>query len=260
MGARAMRLLPFVRGRWRLHSYFDKVVPRVGQRSATVFGAHMELDLQQEIQRSIYMGVFEPEETAILRKALRPGMTFVDVGANCGYFTALASALVGEEGRVVSFEPAQAFQTLKILATNNNWTHVTVRNVALGATRGAITLYTPSDISLGHNSSIVRYLDDMTEQTVFVSTLDQEVQGPIDLMKIDVEGCELDVLAGASGAVAEGRLKAVLCEFNPELQQKAGHSINQLYEWFTDHGFSDGIGSVPNGFGTRLMRFRGSQK
>src|SRR4051794_29288953 len=73
---------------------------------AQIFGYEMALDLSDEIQRNIYLGTFEPHETALLIKYLEPGMTILDVGANVGYFTALAASRVGDNGKVYSLEPS----------------------------------------------------------------------------------------------------------------------------------------------------------
>src|SRR4029079_6897726 len=86
------------RGKLRL---LDPRTAKTGQRTAKVFGCKMNLDLSDLIQRRIYLGCYEPAETAFFRKILRPGHKVVDVGANVGYFTALAASLVGPGGAVV---------------------------------------------------------------------------------------------------------------------------------------------------------------
>src|SRR6185436_6075060 len=90
------------RGKLRL---LDGLVPHTGDRVASVWGYQVHLDLSEAIQRWIYMGAFEPKETALATRWLRPGMTFVDVGANVGYFTLLAASRVGPSGRVHAIEP-----------------------------------------------------------------------------------------------------------------------------------------------------------
>src|SRR5882757_4827335 len=85
------------------------------------FGARFAVDTQDLIQRYIYMfGVWEPHMTRWLQSRLRPGDTFVDVGANIGYYSILASRLVGDEGRVVALEASPAFhqQLLKQVRLN----------------------------------------------------------------------------------------------------------------------------------------------
>jgi predicted methyltransferase len=82
--------------------------------------AFFELDLKDLIQRDIYWGTFEPNETRLVQEYLRPSMTFLDVGANLGYYTALAASLVGRRGRVIAFEPSPyAFEKLHAMVVNN---------------------------------------------------------------------------------------------------------------------------------------------
>ena len=80
-----------------------------------VGGFTFECDLRDAISREVcFTGRYEPLETLLVQSTLRPGMTFVDVGANWGYFTLVASHLVGSSGLVVSLEPdPRLFQFFK---------------------------------------------------------------------------------------------------------------------------------------------------
>ncbi len=71
------------------------LIPESGIVTARVFGAEMQLDLSNYIDRMIYLGCYEPLNTYRFRSLLSPGMTVVDVGANIGYFSLLAASIVG---------------------------------------------------------------------------------------------------------------------------------------------------------------------
>lgn len=235
-----LRNTPYFRGKPKLAARL--VSPR-GERCATVFGLRVQLDLSDLIQREIYTGVFEPAETKWVKSYLRPGMTFVDVGANVGYYTWLAASLVGNSGRVLAFEPSpQAFQRLIGILAANNVTWVDCHNVALSDREGVLKLHIPP-ISYGnHNPSMVPYCQGMTSLEVRAETLDRVCQtagvARIDLLKADVEGAELAILKGAEAIVRAGMVRAVLCEFNPTCVQDAGSSIAELEAWFSAHGFT----------------------
>ena len=77
-----------LRRRGRLLNLFG---PGSGAGAARVFGNQVELDLDDDIQRQIYFGTFEPCETRLGRSYLRPGTTVVDVGANIGHYTSLVA-------------------------------------------------------------------------------------------------------------------------------------------------------------------------
>ena len=76
-------------------------------RSVTVQGFRLTANVTDFVFSGIYFGAvpYEPLLTGYFVEHLRPGAVFVDVGANCGYFSMLAAGLVGPSGRVFSFEP-----------------------------------------------------------------------------------------------------------------------------------------------------------
>jgi tRNA G37 N-methylase Trm5 len=122
----ALRSVRF-RGKARL---LGPLAPRSGRHTARVFGYRMTLDLSDHIERMIYLGAFEREETGLVLRRLRPGMTFLDVGANVGYFTFLAARRVGPLGRVIAVEPSpHAFARLDETARVNG---LTVERHAIG--------------------------------------------------------------------------------------------------------------------------------
>src|SRR6202790_3105758 len=130
------------RGKYRL---LNLVTPNEGIRNARVFGLQFELDLGDWIQRSIYLGTFEPLETRLVAGFLAPGMTVIDVGANVGYYTALAASKVGSKGRIFAIEPgARAFARLENLIAKN---HLPARafNIGLGEKSGEEHLYQSPD-------------------------------------------------------------------------------------------------------------------
>jgi FkbM family methyltransferase len=244
-----LRALPF-RGKYRLSNL---IVPRSGLRSARIFGYSMELDLSDYMQRSVYAGLYEVDDASWLRTVLKEGMTFVDVGANIGYYTALGASVVGKRGRVFAFEPDPfAFARLERFVKLNGLSQVECRPMALSNQEQKLTLFVPPKSYRNHNPSTSRYCNDMTAQEVSAGTLDRFAEtsnvGCIDLLKIDVEGHELRVLQGGQRSIREGRIKRILCEFNEKMLALAGSSACQLYEWLSREGYHD-VDSAPK-FGT----------
>jgi FkbM family methyltransferase len=225
------------RGKARL---LHSLCSREGERQAEVFGYQIKLDLGDYIQRSIYLGTFEPCESAQARQYLKPGMTFVDVGANVGYYTLLAASLVGRRGRVLAFEPSPyAFDRLVDAITRNNLSQVCAIQSGLGDGSGERRLFLPSERG-NHSPSMVpngggrpinvsvQQLDDwLTEHEVDC----------VDLMKIDVEGFEPNVIRGAAKYIQQGKVRAILCEFNTYWLETNGCSSPQLYDLLTSFGF-----------------------
>ena len=185
----------------------------------------VDLTLGNDNSLCLYVcGSFEPNEFAFLDKVLRPGMTFIDVGANDGYYTLFAAQKVGERGRVLAVEPSTRERTnLQRNIARNGLGNVTVVPVALGAACGTAGLRLAQGAHSGHNT-LGHFANegvqaDSVEQ-VTVRTLDDVVAEQkfkrIDVIKIDVEGAEASVIAGG---------KSTLCSMRPvivlEISDKA---------------------------------------
>lgn len=130
---------------------------------------------------------------------LRPGQVVVDVGANLGLLTLAFARAVGPAGRVLAVEPAEeTFGALERQVRINDLKHVTAIHAALADKPGAMRLYHHADP--GRNSLVAGASDDGEE--VPVTTLDALLAehgiGRVDVLKIDVEGAEPLVLAGAA--------------------------------------------------------------
>jgi FkbM family methyltransferase len=235
----AIRSINF-RGKARL---LNRIGPSSGTRQARIFGSLFELDLHDYIQRQLYFGTFEPHETQLASNYLRPGMTFVDVGANVGYYTALAAMRVGGNGgRVVAFEPSlYAFERLQGMLDANRLEHVAAIHAGLSDMPGKLKLYL-GVASNNHTPTMVPH-ENATFTDVNVTTLDAEIErlgiDKIDLIKIDVEGYEPRVLAGAQRLLRERRIRAILCEFNEHWLRRAGSDPQQLEQILREAGFAE---------------------
>lgn len=226
------------RGKYRLLKPF---VPQAGVRQANVYGVPMQLDLSDYIQRSIYMGTMGAAEVSVVKKLLKPGHVFVDVGANVGFFTALGRSCVGPRGRVIAFEPsAYAFARLSSMIEESKLTNVTALKCALSDTCGTSTLYVPS-AELGNHSPTMVCVDTCCPETVALTTLDAQLEElnieRVDLLKIDVEGHEPKVIAGARESIAGGKIRAIFCELNGHWLREAGSSPELLWQQLMDLGF-----------------------
>ena len=218
----------------------DVFCPRKGNWATHIFGYRITLDLNDFIQRNIYLHTFELREAAMARTYLQPGGIFVDVGANIGYYTLLAASLVGVKGRVFAFEPSPyASARLAETIAENHLNQVNLQAVALGKQETRLPLYLPK--VAGNHSPTMLANEGGAPVTVAVRRLDNCLKESgiekIDLMKIDVEGFESDVLSGAGDYLAQGRIRAILCEFNEFWLQRNGTSSQSLRELLTFHGY-----------------------
>lgn len=214
--------------------------PKNGEESIELFGYRVRLELADYIQRSMYLDAFEPHETRMVQTYLKPGMTVVDVGANVGYYTLMAASIVGEEGQVHAFEPSPyAFARLHATICNNHISQVRLVQAALGDQRGQARLFLPAQI--GNHTPTLLGEDVRHAVEVPIRTLDEYVRQHnierIDLLKLDVEGFEPNVIAGARETIGAGKIRAVLCEFNEDWLDKNGTSSAALRQTFIQYGF-----------------------
>lgn len=229
------------RGKARLA---DLLIPKAGERDALIFGSRFSLDTSDFIQRHMYAGSFEREETGIVRKMLRPGMTFVDVGANVGYYTALAAQLVGPTGSVFAFEPSDyAYPRLSRMIEVNGLTQVRAMKFGLADVAGERILYggVEEDLFQNHTATMVPN-DNPSRTLVRTETLDRMAEQldikQIHFMKIDVDGFEPLVLQGASTLIASGRISTIMLECAEDWFNRMNTSTVELVENLRSKGFS----------------------
>lgn len=164
-------------------------------------------------------GAWEPELTSYLRAVLRPGHTFVDVGAHVGYFSILASRCVGPGGTVIALEPeARNLDLLRRNLARNGCSNVDVFPVAACAVSGWMSLALDE-----HNRGAHRLVPaGEGEQAVRCVALDDLAPETVDVIKIDAQGYDHEVLAGAHRTLAANPRMVVVAELSPlELPQRA---------------------------------------
>jgi FkbM family methyltransferase len=160
-------------------------------------GVRLRLDLRESLQRDFLFGMVDRRELDLVREHLHRG-DFVDVGAHIGLYT-LTAARAGAES-VLAFEPnpsarAQLEQNVRL----NEAANVTIRDRAVAAEPGRATLHVPSTPDPSFSSLSGGRFAEGVPVEVDVTTVDREVE-ELELrptvVKIDVEGGELDVVAG----------------------------------------------------------------
>ena len=184
---------------------------------------------------------WEQETSDLLDLTLKEGMTFVDVGANVGFHTLHAARAVGASGVVFAFEPTPAvFQLLQRSVHLNGLGNICrCRNLALSTSEGMATLHL-SDVC-GHNS-LYRMADGEEKSQLPVKTaeFDAELQeaSRIDVVKLDVEGAELDVLDGMKHSLANYRDILLIVEYGVSHLERLGIAPAEWFGRFFGHGFA----------------------
>jgi FkbM family methyltransferase len=184
-------------------------------------------------------GAYEPAETAVFRSLLRPGETFIDVGANIGWYTVLASRIVGPKGRVIAFEPAPgSFDLLRRNAELNGCRNVILEPKALSKEPGTLRLHL-DDVNRGHHS-ILKLPELKRTIEVPAVRLDDYLKDDdhaISLIKIDTEGAEGFVLAGMAETLRRHPRMAIILEFFPRLLRLSGYEPEAFLRQFVELGY-----------------------
>lgn len=187
-------------------------------------------------------GTYESGMIATLNASLTHGSTFVDLGANEGYFTVIGAGLCGPTGRVVAIEPQE--RLLPIISKNlhlNSLLNTIVVNAAITDRPGQVTLHLTSNTNSG-GSGLHRHTKyPLPTQEVAAMTLEQllDVQGVkvVDLLKVDIEGSEYEALLGSPRLFQECRIKALALELHPTILADRGKDAEDIVALLTGAGY-----------------------
>jgi len=217
--------------------YLRPLVEACAGRHVDVAGARVRIPGRLSIRLSVVAGNIRVHR--LMDAAIVPGATVVDVGANIGYNTVYAARRVGPSGRVVAIEPAA--DNLAVLRDNllaNRIANVVVQPVAAGRAHEVRDLFLRGELSAVNSLFPESVYAEVTGvEQVRVAPLDDLVEVDPDLVKIDVEGAELDVLAGMTRLLGRSSIRLIV-EWHPRLQQAAGFAPDALPRFLLDRGFT----------------------
>lgn len=217
------------------------------------FDMRLELDParpnEATVLRFLQGGVlYEPDVASAMLRILRPGDSFVDIGANIGFFSVFAGHLVGPAGRVLAFEPdPRNRERLERNLGSNELAHAAVSDRVVGARAGPIQFFLNRDDSGGsalwdpgvfpgnHNSKA-----SPAPMTLFATTLDAalaERSIAPRLVKIDTEGAESAILSGAAASLAGAAIPYVIAELHEFGLERMGSSQQHLRALMKAHGY-----------------------
>jgi len=186
-------------------------------------------------------GVIDPSQTDLMKKIVKPGMNVFDLGANFGWFTLVLSKLVGNSGRVYSFEADPSL--IEIFAENvklNNFSNVSIQSLAVSNKTGI------SKFSINKSYDTRSTLDpiSLSENTIDVKTISldefclKENLKKVDFIKMDIEGSEPKALEGMRKIISDNPQLKIILEFNQNSMNFVGTSPDFLINFLLKEGFS----------------------
>lgn len=203
----------------------------------------------------------ETETTVQLHRLLQPGMTFLDIGAHVGYYSRMASHLVGDKGRVIAFEPHP--RNHSYLARNvGSRQNVTLMQVALAEEEGTAELYdylmmsasgslhydeNIRDVQMAqlNDTDVAPRIDANFEPQIYMvrtapadRLLDAIDISQVDCIKMDIEGAELDALRGMQRTIQQSPGLRLVMEYNPLGLRAFGHDPVAALTEVLNMGFS----------------------
>jgi len=209
---------------------FDTIVKIDGQK------IHLDVSFGPRSTLNLYFKrIHEPRVTSIFCSLIKEGDIVVDAGASIGYYTLLAAKRVGKNGYVYAFEPyPPSFKRLMENIKLNNWKNVHAYQLALSDSTKEEKFYVSKSGVVSGSSFALRR--DSICITVKAKPLDDIIKANIDLVKIDVEGAELEVLKGMEKTLAKGKAK-IICEVHPKDISLLGYDISEITNLLRKHGY-----------------------
>jgi FkbM family methyltransferase len=207
------------------------------------YGNETEADLSDYMERCGFFGAHSAALVRFIASTLRPGDWAIDAGANVGLFTSPMAAAVGPQGSVWAIEPLpRNLERLERLKQVNRLSQLELFPLALGSATSTARLRLPKAPGGSGFGSFVATWASAGDVEVATRPLDDLVAAgapaaPLRLVKIDVEGSELDLLAGARTTLTTRR-PLVLCEFHDPLLRSAGTSADELLALFRAYGYA----------------------
>jgi len=183
-------------------------------------------------------GVYEPNETELVKRLLKPDHIFVDVGAHIGYYTDIAAGII-TDGYIYAFEPWP--ENFELLKKNANWNNVLLHNYAIadkctGISKG---LMYGNKKNTGDHRSFKTKGENRESIEVKFTPLDYAVSvDRIDFLKIDTQGFEIEVLKSGREIINHSPDINILIEYCPELLKLAGYSSSELIGLIINMGFN----------------------
>lgn len=215
----------------------------------------MKLDLDEWIQQHIYfLGYFEPRGIRYIKNQLYEGEVFVDIGANVGAYSLVASGLVGRSGKVIAFEPAsKSFLRLSKNISMNGLTNIIPERKAVLDKNSQIELYISNRHNMGMSSIFHHDSESGISEKVEAISLDDYAEKKniprISVIKIDIEGSEMLALRGM-GKIIENFRPRILIELKEETLTESGYQVNDIEEYLIHSGYEKYIineqGNVSN--------------
>jgi FkbM family methyltransferase len=185
-------------------------------------------------------GGYDPEETSVIRRLVKPGFTCLDIGANAGYYALLFAKLTGPKGHVYAFEPEKNNYDMCVKNIKaNGYENITAVRSAVSDVSGRVKLFLSEAGAVDHCITP----DDTSRkwQETDVTTIDGYLAGKtekVDYVKLDIQGADFKAIKGMTGILKNNPNIIIQSEFWPKGLKAAGHPPVDFLNFLKDSGFT----------------------
>jgi FkbM family methyltransferase len=209
-------------------------------------------NIKMKVDKTSYMGgsfywsgFHQVKEIVFLKSFLKPGMTFIDIGANQGEFSLFAASIL-TNGKIYSFEPVtKQYKSLEENIVLNSFKNINLFNYGLSNIEATLPIYSSSneDVHFGINEGLSTLF--MTEntnevvETIEIKIFDIEFENKIermDFIKIDIEGSELFALKGMRNHLSRFK-PMILIELNNDTFSAANYTVKDVTDYLEEFGY-----------------------
>lgn len=241
-------------GSRKLYRKFSEIfLPQLKARTfiPTIFGFDLVVDSDNAYDY-YYLGFYEMGALHFFKSVLKEREVFIDVGANIGLMSFFCSTLVGPKGKIIAVEPTQRFfDDLENGIKKNNFKNILPLKIGLGSSPGMLPIY--------HNTvcpSLIQTDSNDPSEIIEIRTLDSVIEShgisKVKLIKIDVEGFELEVVKGGQKLFSDANAPIVCIEYVRNQQMITENGMTALdflkkinaYKFYQLENSSDTIGKL----------------
>ncbi|MEO5368443.1 MAG: FkbM family methyltransferase [Magnetococcus sp. DMHC-1] len=229
-----------------------------------IYDYRMFLDSQDRgISRTLLLfGSRELDHKVILEEVLKPGMTVFDIGANIGYYVLMERGLIGPTGRIVAIEPSPAnAELLKKNLALNNCTNVTLLSCAVSDRHDRQTFHLAAQSNLNTFHPVGSGTTHLTGKTIDVETITVPEllpeHGPPDLIRMDVEGHEVEVINGLLEAVEAEKMAPMIIFETHLTRYTPDHDLEKPLRRLFACGYGVPLAASSSAAGTIKVEARG---
>lgn len=221
-----------------INIFYKLLVKSIKSDYAVVCGHKMFLDSQDSLNLSVN-GIYEPTETELINREIRPGDVVLDIGANIGYYTLQMAKLVGSSGKVYAFEPDPTnFEILLKNISLNEYNNIVPINKAVSDKTGDALLFLNEENKGDHR--LYSSQDSRSSKKVKTISIDDyfsKKKIKISFIKMDIQGSEVKAFNGMKKIISQNKKLKIISEFWPEGISMAGDNSKKYFNSLLQKGF-----------------------